>query len=302
MAVPLLPATVAVMVTGPPAETPVINPAGETVAIDALLVVQVATCPLMTTLFWSRTIAVSGVVPPFATAVTEGETDTVVGTGAITVTDAVPFWPSLVAVIVTGPPAATPVTTPPDTVAMPVFDDDQLTVRPVNVAPDASRNVAANVVVDPGVTEADVGAMVIVATGGGMTVTVADPSCPSLDATIATGPPIVTAVTSPADETVAILVLVELHETVRFARVPPCASRGVAVSWTVCPTDIECDDGETRTDATGGGGSVPPPQATRSVRHVVSATRASGLAVHCNGTGLDTLFRARSRPGVGVVR
>jgi hypothetical protein len=174
---------------------------------------------------------VSGVVPPFARAVTDGETDTVVGTGAITVTDAEPFCPSLVAVIVTGPPTETPVTTPElDTVATFVFDDDQVIKGSVNVAPDASRSVAVSAVVDPGVTDAEAGATVTVATGGGVTVTVADPSCPSLVATMVTGPPIVTAVTRPVDETVATLVLVELQATVRFVSVPPCASRGVAVS------------------------------------------------------------------------
>jgi hypothetical protein len=137
-------------------------------------------------------------------------------------------------VIVTGPPTATPVTTPElETVAMFVFDDDQVTTRLVNVAPDASRSVATSDVVDPGVTDDDAGATVTVATGAGMTVTVADPSWPSLDATMVTGPPIVTAVTSPVDETVATAVLVELQVTMRLEMAPPCASRGVAVSWTV---------------------------------------------------------------------
>ena len=245
----------------------------------------------------------SGVVPPFATAVTDGETETVVGTGAITVTDAEPFCPSLVAVMVTGPPTATPVMTPEaDTVATPVFDDDQVITRPVNVAPDASRSVAVSAVVDPGVTDAEAGATVTVVTGGGVTVTVADPSWPSLVATMVTGPPIVAAVTRPVDDTVATIVLVELQVTVRFVRVAPAASRGVAVNWTVPPTEIEDDDGETRTEATGGGGSVPPPQAARSVRQPARARKEPRPQVQRNGNRPDTLFRACPAPCVGGSR
>ena len=56
-AVPLFPAIVAVMVTGPPAATPVTNALcdpvamGETVAMAALLVVHVTTCFVKLTLF-----------------------------------------------------------------------------------------------------------------------------------------------------------------------------------------------------------------------------------------------------------
>jgi hypothetical protein len=61
-----------------------------------------------------------------------GETLTdATGTG-VTVTLAVPLFPSLVAVIV-AEPAATPVTTPLDeTVAIPVLELDHVTARPVN--------------------------------------------------------------------------------------------------------------------------------------------------------------------------
>jgi hypothetical protein len=75
--------------------------------------------------------------------------------------------------------------------------------------------------------------MLTVATGGGVTVTTAEPSWPSLVATMVTGPPTVTAVTSPVVETVATAVFVDDHVTVRFWRLPPWASRGVAVSCVV---------------------------------------------------------------------
>jgi hypothetical protein len=58
---------------------------------------------------------------------------------------AVPLFPSLVAVIVTGPPAATPVTSPLlDTLAMAVLALDQVTTRPVSGLPLASFGVAVN--------------------------------------------------------------------------------------------------------------------------------------------------------------
>ena len=72
-AVPLFPSTAAVIVTGPPDATPVTRPVGETVAMEALLVVQVKTFPVIAMLFWSRATAVSGVVPPFETVVTAGQ-------------------------------------------------------------------------------------------------------------------------------------------------------------------------------------------------------------------------------------
>ena len=185
----------------------------------------------MVTLFWSRTTAVSGVVPPLATAVVDGDTVTVVTVGATTVTVAVPVWPSLVAVIVTGPPTATAVTSPPpETVATPLFDDNQETTRPVSVFPAASRVVGVSCTTAPGVSDGEAGDTVTLATGGGITVTVADPSCPSLDATIVTGPPMVTAVTSPVDDTVATALFVDDQVTVRFVRLPPVASSVVAVS------------------------------------------------------------------------
>lgn len=230
----------------------------------------------MMTSFWSLTTADSGVVPPLDTDVVPGDTETLVTTGAITVMAAVPVCPSLVAVIVTGPPTATAVTIPPDdTVATPLFEVDQLTTRPVSVVPAASRNVAESCTVAPGVRFCVDGDTATVATGGGTTVTVAEPSCPSLEATIVTGPPTATAVTIPVDDTVAMAVFVEDQVTVRPARAPPWASRGVAVSWVVCPVASVDVGGVTATDATGGGGSVPPLHARITVRQAVKMMRTA---------------------------
>src|SRR5687767_8965859 len=112
------------------------------------------------------------------------------GGGAVTVTAEVPERPSLVAVIVTGPPAATPLTRPVfETEATPGLLELQLIDRPVNRLPDASRRVAASCRVCPVEMLPVAGATTTVATGagggGGAAVTVSDalPLTPSEEAT-----------------------------------------------------------------------------------------------------------------------
>ena len=77
-------------------------------------------------------------------------TEEMIGTGS-TVTLAVALLPSLVAVIVTGPPAAMPVTvaTAPtgETVATAVLLEIQVIVRPLRTFPVASEVVAVNATV-----------------------------------------------------------------------------------------------------------------------------------------------------------
>jgi len=86
--------------------------------------------------------------------------------GPVTVTAAVPLCASLVAVIVTGPPTATPVTSPVDetvaTAALPVV---QVTTRPVSTFLAASLVVAASCTVAPALTVAVAGLTVTDATG-----------------------------------------------------------------------------------------------------------------------------------------
>src|SRR5437762_13479184 len=70
--------------------------------------------------------------------------------GGVTVIADVPLRPSLVAVIVTGPPDATPLTSPlPFTLAIALLLDCQVTTRPVNGLPLASRGVAVSCTVCP---------------------------------------------------------------------------------------------------------------------------------------------------------
>src|SRR2546422_929799 len=84
---------------------------------------------------------------------------------AVTVTAAVPLFPSLVAVMVTEP-AATPITNPlPFTVASAGSPVTQVTDRPFKGLPFASLGVAVSCAVSPTVTLADAGLTVTDATG-----------------------------------------------------------------------------------------------------------------------------------------
>jgi hypothetical protein len=210
--------------------------------------------------FASRIVADSCTFVPTLTLLDGGVTVTVAtgaGGGAFTVTDAVPVFPSLVAVIVT-PPATSPLTSPvPDTDATALFDELHVTVRPVSVAPDASRVTTESWTVPPTFTELVPGLTTTVATGAGSAFIVTDavPLLPSLVAVIVTVPaPNVE--TSPLADTVASDVFEELQVTVRPDSCAPLASRIVAVSCTAVPTLTVLDEGETVTVATGAGGGA----------------------------------------------
>src|SRR5438105_15485185 len=109
--------------------------------------------------------------------------------GGVTVIADVPLRPSLVAVIVTGPPAATPLTSPlPFTLAIALLLDCQVTTRPVNGLPFASLGVAVSCTVCPSSTDRESGVSVTGATGAGVTVMAAVPFGPSLVARIVAEP------------------------------------------------------------------------------------------------------------------
>src|SRR5690349_5672669 len=129
---PLWPSLVAVIVTGPPALTPVTSPLALTLAVVLSLDCHVITRPDNGLPFASLSVAVSCCVWPAWILAEVGLTVTDATGGPVTVMLAVPLFPSLVAVIVTGPPAATPVTSPLWlTVARVLSLDDQLIARPV---------------------------------------------------------------------------------------------------------------------------------------------------------------------------
>jgi hypothetical protein len=133
--VPDFPSLVAVIVVVPGLE-PVTTPPELTLATSGLLDDH-ATMRFVTTVpLTSVTVTVNGVVAPVMMVAVGGDTVTLPTGAMVTVTDAVPDFPSLVAVIVTGPPGETPVTTPAgDTVATVVLFDAHVTTRSVTTVP-----------------------------------------------------------------------------------------------------------------------------------------------------------------------
>ena len=137
---PFFPSLVAVIVTGPPRALPVTRPFASTEATVASPVCQVMVRPLSVLPFASLVTAVSCTVAPVPMLAVAGLTTTDATGIGVTVTAAVPFLPSLVAVIVTGPPTAVPVTNPfASTVAIVASPVCHVTVRPPSALPFASR-------------------------------------------------------------------------------------------------------------------------------------------------------------------
>jgi hypothetical protein len=183
----------------------------------------------------SRRIAVAWVVCPTCKEDDASVTATVFTGTAATVSGSVPVFPSLVALSVTLP-AATPVTKPlGDTLATEVFDDVQPIVRPLSTFPAASFKVAVTCSVAPASRVLELAESVTVATGAGAgaaTVTGAPPLWPSLVARI-DAEPALTAVTTPADDTVATSVFALDHVMVRPVSTLPAASFRTAVACVV---------------------------------------------------------------------
>src|SRR5437667_11296930 len=250
-AVPLFPSLVAVIVAVP-AATPVTRPFAETVAALALLVAQLMLRPLSAVPLASLGVAVSCTVAATSSAGAAGLTLTdPTGTG-VTVTVAVPLFPSLVAVIV-AVPATTPVTSPlVETLATVEALDAHVTVRPGSEFPTESCGVAVNWTVPPTARLGVAGFTATEATGTAtaVTVTVAVPLFPSLVAVII-APPTATPVTRPVADTVATPPLLVAHVTVRPLSGFPLASRSTAVSCAVPPMTTLGAPGLTLTAATG---------------------------------------------------
>ncbi len=139
-------------------------------------------------------------------------------------------------------PSATAVTSPADeTVATVVSEDDQVTVAPDMAVPPASFTVALTVTVSPN----DVKVFVL---GESSTV---DATCATVTAAVVlTEPetakivvvPLPTEVTSPADETVATLLVLETHVTAAPGMAVPPASFTVAASVVVSAIDAKESD------------------------------------------------------------
>jgi len=171
-----------------------------------------------------------------------GATETVATGTGITVMELVPLCPSLVAVIVTGPPTPTAVTRPlPSTVAIEGVAEVHTTVRPVRTLLPASRSVAPSCWVAPTTIVAVGGVTLTVATGTGLTVivVVVAGGADSLVAVIVAVPGaravmVIVAPLAPLTElaplTLSTEELLEAHPTVRPLSAAPPPSRGVAVS------------------------------------------------------------------------
>ena len=261
VAVPVLVSLVAVMVADP-AATAVTRPADVTDATPVFELDHVTVRPVRTFPPASRVTADNCTLPPTVRFDVGGDTvtdATGTGGGAFTVTAAEPVWPSLNAVML-AEPALTAVTTPLElTDATPPLELDHAIVRPVRTLPFASRVTADNCIVPPTVRLGDAGDTETVATGtgagggGALTVSAAEPFCPSLVAMMFAEPAL-TAVTTPLELTEATPVFELDHETARPVRSFPPASRRVAVALAVCPTTSEDGLSVTETVATGTGG------------------------------------------------
>jgi hypothetical protein len=220
-------------------------PVDETLAMVASLDDQVTTRPVRTAPLTSFVVAISWCVKPTVNVADDGLTATV-ATGTVTVIEAVPVLPSLVAVIVVLPPP-TAVTNPlASTVAANGLLDVHVTVRPVRVLLFESLSVAVSccVEVTPRASVADDGFTVTVATGIGFTVItgVATLGADSLFAVMIAvpRPAAVTVTLAPVElltELAALTVntagLLETQLTVRPERIAPPASLGTAVSCCV---------------------------------------------------------------------
>jgi hypothetical protein len=230
----------------------------------------------------------------------------------------VPVFVSLVAVIVTGPPAATAVTRPfTSTVAAAGLLEVHVTVRPVTTLLAASRSVAVSccVGVTPTTRLAEDGVTVTVATGTGLTVIegVGAELTVSLVAVIVAVPtPAAVTVVVPFVElaglTVSTAVLLETQFTVRPVSTVPFTSLVTAVSTCVPPTTMGVAGVESVTMLTGASVTViedvpvfvslvavivVPPVPTAVTRPFPSTVAAAVLLeVHVTTRPVSTLFAA----------
>src|SRR5947207_618883 len=247
--VPLLPSLVAVIVALP-ADWPETRPLELTVATEALLVDHVTTRPLRVAPVASLVTAESCCVAPTRMVADGGFTVTDATGTSVTVMAEVPFFPSLVAVMI-ALPADPPVTRPLElTVATEALLVDHVTTRPVRVAPAASFVTAVSCCVAPTTMLADAGPTITEATGTCVTVMVALAVVPSLVA-VTVAEPAAVAVTSPLLVTVATPGVSLDHVTTRPLSALPLASLGVAVSCAVAPASRLAVAGLTVSDATG---------------------------------------------------
>jgi len=220
-----------------------------------VLVDQVIARPASWLLPASSVCAVSVVVWPTVTVAVGGVTVTVATGAAVTVTVAVPLFPSLEAVIVTLPVLRALTRPELDTTAMVSSLEVHPTSRPGNSAPDASRTLAESCTAPPTATLAVGGVTTTVSTGTCRTVTEAEPITPSTFAKM-TAIPGDSAVTTPVLDTEATDGAPLDHDAGRPDSDWPFSACASTLNCTVCPVTTLGAAGETMTRATGIGVTV----------------------------------------------
>jgi len=227
---------VTIAVPTPAAVTVIVAPLAELTMLEAL---TARIAGLLETQFTVRPISV---VPPasFGVAVScwdspstigvlaEERVSDATGTG-MTVSDALPLFPSLVAMMLALPAVAAVIRPLVDTVATAALSDDQTMARPISGMPLASRVVAVACVACPAATEPDANITDTEATGTAVTVIEAPLFFPSLVAVICAAPG-ETAVMTPLCETVATDGASEVQLTARSLRTFPPASFSTALA------------------------------------------------------------------------
>jgi hypothetical protein len=238
-----------------PTATPLTTPVAETVATVGLAEFHATGRSVRTVPFASFTVAANVVVCPITTLALVGAIVTELTGATVTTTVVEPLFPSLVAVIV-AVPAATPVIRPADdTEAIALLLEPHVTTRFVTMVPRASLTVIDGVVVCATSSGMFVGDSVTLATGMAATVIVDDPLFSSLVAVMVAVPG-ATPVTTPDDDTVAIVELLVVHATGRLVTTVPLRSFTVTLSGTVCVAMTLAVGGVTVTVPTGTGITV----------------------------------------------
>lgn len=237
----VLPSLAAVIVVEPIALA-VINPVDATLATDDALDDQETVRPERTFPEASFSVMPNAPCCPSTNCPAVGESviDDTAARAATTVMDAVPDFPSAVAVMI-AVPGETAVTTPElDTPATALLLDDHVTLRSASTAPSASLLTAVACAVCATVRDPVERVTTTEATGIGRMPIAMLPDLPSVVADIVTEPTAIP-LTRPSLPTVAIASELEVHVNT-FDIVLPLASLACAVSWSVFPVITLLDE------------------------------------------------------------
>ena len=223
-----------------PTASAAMSPVAFTAATATLPDVHTTLRPVSTLPCASRNVAAACVVWPTEMIGLPGTTTTEATGSSVTVSTALPVTPSTVARMVTGPPTATPATTPAVvTVAIAGLAVVHTIVRSVMAIPAALLTVATSARVLPTTTLPLAGFTTTVATTP-RTVRAIEPLTVGLAGSRAemVAPPALTPVTRPFVSTTATAAFDVDHVSARPLSELPRESRTVAVTWALCPSSI----------------------------------------------------------------